>query len=397
MNSKEFSTRENLVLTDDMKTLVSATAMQLMFGLDDYMLEDFHSIILYPTTFKSTASGNKHKGETNLRGVIVLSWRHFTEGLDDSSDGINLGLHEFTHALRFNGVRGGSRDNFFEAYFPKFNAVAQRTMKHLRNQLNPPIREYGLSNADEFFAAVVELFFEEPENMKQELPEVYRHLCILLNQDPAQRRYATDVREHLWPEVEMPRGSIFLVAGDFSPLQYFINVGIIAAGILLMILGSPGELRGIGFLLFCAALLMLHFRWWYNRRLSFYENGIFIEEISWYRPRYNFYPYTLVTKVEYEEYIEPVDADNEIEIVPRIMPRGNYLATITVHYAELHGSRSCNAHRAMLLDDKIKSLRDALQQHLVWVRIKLLEGRLEGTPLQVPGRRRAEEMRRRKR
>ena len=49
------------------------------------------------------------------------------------------------------------------------------------------LRSYGGRNEQEFFAVCVEHFFEVPENFKQKLPDIFFHLCILLNQDPLQK------------------------------------------------------------------------------------------------------------------------------------------------------------------------------------------------------------------
>ena len=44
-------------------------------------------------------------------------------------------------------------------------------------------RNYAYRNKMEFFAVAIELFFELPDILKTELPELYRVLSNLLNQD----------------------------------------------------------------------------------------------------------------------------------------------------------------------------------------------------------------------
>ena len=47
------------------------------------------------------------------------------------------------------------------------------------------MRAYGGRNMHEFFAVCVEHFFEAPVEFKNRLPDIYNHLCFLLNQDPS--------------------------------------------------------------------------------------------------------------------------------------------------------------------------------------------------------------------
>ena len=45
--------------------------------------------------------------------------------------------------------------------------------------------DYALTSPAEFFAVCSETFFERPEVMKHEMPQVYRLLCQFYRQQPA--------------------------------------------------------------------------------------------------------------------------------------------------------------------------------------------------------------------
>lgn len=82
-----------------MKILVADSAVKLTFGLRIFIFEQFGKIFIFKSEFYSDYSHTKNKGETNPAGVIVFSWKDLVEGDLNESDGINLGLHEFAHAL----------------------------------------------------------------------------------------------------------------------------------------------------------------------------------------------------------------------------------------------------------------------------------------------------------
>jgi len=77
-------------------------AIQLSFGLKNYLYPLFHTIIIYPKAYKSTITNKMHQGESNPKlGVLIFSWESFNEGIRIENDNLNLGLHEFTHGLHF--------------------------------------------------------------------------------------------------------------------------------------------------------------------------------------------------------------------------------------------------------------------------------------------------------
>lgn len=118
-----------------------------------------------------------------MGGFICFSWKAFQEGNAIPNDKVNLGLHEFAHALRFNGVRGDETDYFFENYFARWLACAYSEFKKLqRNPTGSIFRKYGGVNINEFFSVAVETFFEAPMEFKAYFPELYVHTSILLNQ-----------------------------------------------------------------------------------------------------------------------------------------------------------------------------------------------------------------------
>jgi MtfA peptidase len=180
--SKWFVAQKGFEINNQVKAIISASAIQLTLGLKNWGIGYFGTILLFSTDFKNEVSGLRLKGETNLNGFVSFSWKSFIEGYRIPNDNLNLGLHEFTHALRFNGVRGHETDEFFNGYFPKWFSYARVEFSKLKKGGNSIFRKYGGANINEFLSVVVEHFFESPEEFKTNLPLFYSATAVLLNQ-----------------------------------------------------------------------------------------------------------------------------------------------------------------------------------------------------------------------
>ena len=186
LHGKTFEGREGLEVTPEMKSWVAASAVQLTFGLHKYSLDHFSKIILYPEAFYNRINDAMHMGETNTHGIIVLSWKDLVSGFEKTTDNFNVGLHEMAHALELVLLLKADADAFFAEYYPKWSLVTREEFENVENERSSYLRDYAGANRHEFFAVCIEYFFESPAEFRDRLPEIYYHLCILLNQDPLQ-------------------------------------------------------------------------------------------------------------------------------------------------------------------------------------------------------------------
>lgn len=188
LSTREFIARGGLTeVTAEMKVLIGATIVQVTFGWEGVALNHFQKILIYPNTYYSTISKNYHKGEVNPRfGIIVLSWPHFLRGLADENDGVNLGIHEVAHALKLeNQIQYNGESSFFNpGIWNEYMNLAMDEIEKLQNGINLFFRERGGVDSHEFFAVVLENFFERPEDFRSQKPDLYRVLVLLLRQDP---------------------------------------------------------------------------------------------------------------------------------------------------------------------------------------------------------------------
>lgn len=185
ISTKKFIPRQIASVTDEMKVLISASAVQLTFGFPKVHLNHFKNILIYPDVYYSPSNTAHHKGEVNPRHrAIVLSWKYFVEGYLEP-DGRNLGLHEMAHALRLENRIMNEEYNFLDSdHLDEWEMRATHTMKEIAEGREDFFREYGATDREEFFAVAVENFFERPISFVEKHPLTYATLSKLLRQDP---------------------------------------------------------------------------------------------------------------------------------------------------------------------------------------------------------------------
>lgn len=186
IEEKEFIYRGIGEITEEMKVLIGASAVQLTFGYKPLKFPHFSKIVLFPGRFYSKGSDKLKKGEVNPRGMIVLSWQDFIRDYRMPHDGVNLGLHEMAHALKIEDHTSGGEYAFLnEDELNTFYQIARGEYMKIRKGEKSFIRSYGGTNMEEFFAVAIEQFFEQPHEFKDKLPLLYASLSRLLNQDLA--------------------------------------------------------------------------------------------------------------------------------------------------------------------------------------------------------------------
>jgi len=185
--SKNFlSGEEGFKITTEMKVLISATAIQISFGLPYISLVSFGKILIFRDKYYSPTTDHYHKGEVNPPlSMIILSWKHYLEGYITADDGLNVGIHEMAHAYHMEDYMVNSEYDYLDRKtFNDWHYLAKLEMDKIKSGENQFFRAYGATNTHEFFAVAVECFFEKPEEFKRKHIELYLTLKDLLNQDP---------------------------------------------------------------------------------------------------------------------------------------------------------------------------------------------------------------------
>lgn len=191
LNTKTIEGENNYVPDYAAKIHVAAAATQLSFGLQDFVFEHFDDVVLYPDIFKVSPNAPLMKGATTPDGVVRISIKDFDEGFKNDHDKLNVGLHELGHALFMELLKEVSDEQheLEEQTYSTTKVVHPYLMESDKilkagKQHDNFLRDYAFTNRHEFFAVSVEHFFEAPAEFKEKLPELYKVMTDLLNQDP---------------------------------------------------------------------------------------------------------------------------------------------------------------------------------------------------------------------
>jgi Mlc titration factor MtfA (ptsG expression regulator) len=168
----------------EMPVLVSASAIQLTFGLNDYLLPFYKYIRIYPSEYFGDGSFKVLAGNVK-NNIITVAWNHFLKGNEDLTDGSNVGLHEMSHALYFQKVvvDANYARRFCRNYDDVLTSCKEAYQTEVAGQKNL-YSAYADTDLQEFWAESVEIFFEKPNELYLQYPAVYEAMKALLNQDP---------------------------------------------------------------------------------------------------------------------------------------------------------------------------------------------------------------------
>ncbi|MEP7052372.1 MAG: M90 family metallopeptidase [Pseudomonadota bacterium] len=202
LSEKQFEGAGGLELSDEMRVVIAARACLLLLHrveTDSAIYPELASIIVYPSAYRSpqrkregyvVIEGDEARlGESWQRGVVVLAWDSV---LADGADGHDVVLHEFAHQLDAeDGVMDGTPELDNAERYSAWSRVAGEEYAELRDAVErhhrTNIDPYGASNGPEFFAVVVEAFFEKPVQLAHQHPELYAELRLFFRFDPAAR------------------------------------------------------------------------------------------------------------------------------------------------------------------------------------------------------------------
>ena len=90
------------------------------------------------------------------------------------------------HALAYvNFITQTEEDKHFKKEFPNFSKVARPIFTSMQQGgAKNLLGDYAATNYHEFWAVAVEVFFESSVQFRHELPDLYKAMSRVLNQDP---------------------------------------------------------------------------------------------------------------------------------------------------------------------------------------------------------------------
>lgn len=191
-----------LVITDEIRVTIAAQAALLLLGFRSDYYERVHTVLVYPSGFRSPDGWEGPDGVVRLDvgilgqawhgGTVILAWDSVLAGGRNARDGQNVVLHEFAHQLDYlDGVADGTPPLRDLAQYRRWHEVMTAEYNQLVSEAehgNPKVLDaYGATNPAEFFAVATECFFEKPVKMRARHPQLYEVLKDYYCQDTASR------------------------------------------------------------------------------------------------------------------------------------------------------------------------------------------------------------------
>lgn len=191
-NVKITGVNTEIDITD--KLLVASSAAIPVFGFPNWDYTFLDEVLLYPGSFDRENTINSRDetitgmvGSGSMEGKMILSKPSLHRGFSNETDKQNVGVHEFIHLLdKEDGDVDGIPPTLLNKRFsvPWLQLIREKTeaIRKGDSDINP----YGATHEREFLAVAGEYFFERPQLLQKNHPELYDLLERAFNQDTAE-------------------------------------------------------------------------------------------------------------------------------------------------------------------------------------------------------------------
>jgi Mlc titration factor MtfA (ptsG expression regulator) len=201
--TKEFTTTEDMALTDEMAVAVAVQACVPILGLkgDLAWYARFIGIVLQPDEvvahriWVDETTGVVHEsdewltGEAMLDGPVMLSWPDVWHAHTSAKEGYNVVIHELVHVI---DMHDGQADGIPQlpdiTQRARWRVVLDQARQALQSRLEAGqatfLDPYACTGPEEFFTVASEAFFVAPHALRQEQPAFYALLSRFYDQEP---------------------------------------------------------------------------------------------------------------------------------------------------------------------------------------------------------------------
>lgn len=176
-----------LEMTEKIQVIVSAAAARIARHLPYSVYDRLTEIVVYPGHYQHPDQHDViYMGQAHHFGTVVLSWDAVKEGIQRAHDGRDTAIHEFAHVLDIaDGVFDGTPPLNHGSDYPDWIHVMGHHFARLqKDPFHGIVRSYGAQNEAEFFATATELFFEKPQQLKRQAPDLYNVLAKYFRVNP---------------------------------------------------------------------------------------------------------------------------------------------------------------------------------------------------------------------
>lgn len=181
----------NAEVEDLDRILIAAAAIIPVFSIKDWQYINLDEVLIYPGTFNQDyEQGGAERQVTGMVGtgamnnkMILTKWQ-LRQGFINDKDSMNTAIHEFVHLIdKMDGTMDGVPEIILERkYVKEWKQLMETTIQEMKNSASD-IHIYGATSPVEFFAVIAEYFFEQPELLKENHPELYWMLVRIFKTD----------------------------------------------------------------------------------------------------------------------------------------------------------------------------------------------------------------------
>lgn len=166
------------------RVFVAAAGVIPLFRFKNWFYNNLDEVLIYPDTFsKDFELKGEHRNVAGMVGdgfmhrTMILSLQYLRAGFLQHTKG-NTAIHEFVHLVdKSDGAVDGIPENLLgQSYLKAWVSLVHEYIKEIRDREIKDINPYGATNPEEFFAVVSEYFFQEPELLEANHPDLYRML-----------------------------------------------------------------------------------------------------------------------------------------------------------------------------------------------------------------------------
>jgi Mlc titration factor MtfA (ptsG expression regulator) len=174
----------NAVVEDLDLLLIASGAIIPVFAITDWQYINLHEVLLYPGAFNEDFDqGGSDRpiagmvGTGAMQHVMIITKWQLRQGFINDHDARNTAIHEFVHLIdKMDGTMDGVPEIILERkYTDRWKNMMDSTIRQMKNH-GSDIDMYGTTNPAEFFAVISEYFFEQPDLLKTNHPELYEML-----------------------------------------------------------------------------------------------------------------------------------------------------------------------------------------------------------------------------
>jgi hypothetical protein len=185
------------------RTIIAVQACVLVLNLDLALYDDFENVVVFPGEFIPGRewmddAGVVHRhddalaGEAMQGGPVLLSWPDVEASADWEVAGMNLVIHEFAHKIDMrdgdaNGCPPLPPDLPEREWQRALSAAYADFTARVDGGEDTAIDPYAAEDPGEFFAVLSEVFFADPQLLRDDYAAVYALFTRFYRQDPAAR------------------------------------------------------------------------------------------------------------------------------------------------------------------------------------------------------------------